>query len=66
MNLFSVILSIAAAAGSSEEIAGTASAAAETADDVTADAGGVADASRLLQQLAAQLEEQMAQFRTRA
>jgi len=58
--------SISAAAGSSEEIAETASAAAGTADSVTADAGGVAEASRLLQRLAVQLEEQMAQFRTRA
>ncbi|WP_166533863.1 hypothetical protein [Blastococcus xanthinilyticus] len=46
--------------GSTEEIAGTATATAGTAATVTA------DASRLLQELAGQLEEQVALFRTRA
>jgi methyl-accepting chemotaxis protein len=57
--------SITAAAGSSAQIAGTAAAAAETAASVTVDAGGVADASRLLQELADQLTQQVGTFTTR-
>jgi methyl-accepting chemotaxis protein len=57
--------SIGQAADSSGEIADTAAAAAGTAADVTVDAGGVADASRLLQGLAEQLRTQVEAFRTR-
>ncbi|WP_158545844.1 methyl-accepting chemotaxis protein [Blastococcus sp. TF02A-30] len=61
----SMAVSIGEAAGGTEEIAGTATATAASAASVTVDAHGVADASRLLQELAGQLEQQVAQFRTR-
>jgi methyl-accepting chemotaxis protein len=57
--------SITQAADSSDGIAGTAAAAAEAAASVTVDAAGVADASRLLQQLAGQLTQQVGAFRVR-